>query len=100
MNKEDRSLIDLLIRELQYRNYSPGTVVSYSQIMVNLTKKIDIPLATITTQQFKDYLHGRIFRFMQHVIPTGFYKIRYFGFMALCNSKTKQKNTHSIHPQA
>jgi hypothetical protein len=28
-------------------------------------------------------------RFMQHVLPTGFYKIRYFGFLAMCNSKTK-----------
>jgi len=28
-------------------------------------------------------------RFMQHVLPCGFYKIRYFGFMAMCNMKEK-----------
>ncbi|HDH87106.1 MAG TPA: IS91 family transposase [Desulfobacteraceae bacterium] len=28
-------------------------------------------------------------RFMKHVLPAGFYKIRYFGFMAICNIKTK-----------
>jgi hypothetical protein len=26
---------------------------------------------------------------MQHVLPSGFYKIRYFGFMAICNIKSK-----------
>ena len=28
-------------------------------------------------------------RFLQHVLPAGFYKIRYFGFMAMCNMKSK-----------
>jgi hypothetical protein len=28
-------------------------------------------------------------RFMQHVLPSGFYKIRYFGILALCNMKSK-----------
>ncbi len=28
-------------------------------------------------------------RFLQHILPTGFYKIRYFGFMAMCNTKSK-----------
>lgn len=28
-------------------------------------------------------------RFLTHVLPKGFYKIRYFGFMAMCNAKTK-----------
>ena len=28
-------------------------------------------------------------RFIQHVLPKGFYKIRYFGFMAMCNIKSK-----------
>jgi hypothetical protein len=26
---------------------------------------------------------------MQHILPSGFYKIRYFGFMAICNIKSK-----------
>lgn len=28
-------------------------------------------------------------RFLQHILPKGFYKIRYFGFMAMRNTKTK-----------
>ncbi len=28
-------------------------------------------------------------RFLQHVLPKGFYKIRYFGFMAMFNARTK-----------
>lgn len=28
-------------------------------------------------------------RFLQHILPSGFCKIRYFGFMAICNMKTK-----------
>lgn len=28
-------------------------------------------------------------RFLQHILPDGFYKIRYFGFLAICNMKIK-----------
>jgi hypothetical protein len=28
-------------------------------------------------------------RFLQHILPCGFYKIRYFGILALCNVKSK-----------
>jgi hypothetical protein len=28
-------------------------------------------------------------RFLQHVLPSGFCKVRYFGFLAICNMKTK-----------
>lgn len=35
-------------------------------------------------------------RFMQHVLPKGFYKVRYFGFMANCNSKTKLEACFSL----
>jgi len=28
-------------------------------------------------------------RFMQHILPCGFYKIRYFGILAICNIKSK-----------
>ncbi len=33
--------------------------------------------------------HEFIRRFLTHVLPGGFYKIRYFGFMAMCNAPTK-----------
>jgi len=53
------------------------------------------------TFRFKDYKTGIfnkqitldagefIRRFLWHVLPCGFYKIRYFGILALCNAKTK-----------
>ena len=33
--------------------------------------------------------HEFIRRFLQHVLPCGFYKIRYFGILALCNIQSK-----------
>ncbi len=51
--------------------------------------------------KYKDYRSGGICkqvslkaeefirRFLQHVLPDGFYKIRYFGFMAMCNMQSK-----------
>jgi hypothetical protein len=38
--------------------------------------------AELTSSEF-------IRRFLQHVLPCGFYKIRYFGFLALCNIRLK-----------
>jgi len=35
-------------------------------------------------------------RFMQHVLPSGFCKIRYFGFMAMCNMKTQLSLCYSL----
>ncbi len=37
-----------------------------------------------------------IMRFLRHVLPNGFYKIRYFGFMAQCNTKTKLESCLSL----
>jgi len=39
-------------------------------------------------------------RFMQHVLPEGFYKIRYFGFMAMCNMKEKLARCFDIIDKA
>lgn len=53
------------------------------------------------TFRYKDYRTGKlnrsitldadefIVRFLRHVLPSGFYKIRYFGLMAQCNAKSK-----------
>lgn len=53
------------------------------------------------TFNYKDYKSGAkqrsitlevdefIRRFLQHVLPCGFYKIRYFGILAICNMKSK-----------
>lgn len=35
-------------------------------------------------------------RFMQHILPSGFCKIRYFGFMAMCNMKTQLNLCYSL----
>ncbi len=32
-----------------------------------------------------------ISRFFRHILPSGFYKIRYFGLLASANSKTKKE---------
>ncbi|SHN30206.1 Transposase zinc-binding domain-containing protein [Cyclobacterium lianum] len=45
----------------------------------NKTKIMDLPCAEF------------IRRFMQHVLPNGFYKIRYYGIMSSANSKTKME---------
>ena len=64
------------------------------------------------TFSFKDYKNGGIKskvtldahefirRFLQHVLPCGFYKIRYYGFMALNNIKTKLQLVYSLLPKA
>jgi hypothetical protein len=39
-------------------------------------------MITLTAEEF-------IRRFLQHVLPDGFSKIRYFGFLSICNMKTK-----------
>jgi predicted Zn-ribbon and HTH transcriptional regulator len=35
-------------------------------------------------------------RFLQHILPCGFYKIRYFGILALCNLKSKLSQCLSL----
>jgi hypothetical protein len=41
------------------------------------------------TKQITLDAHEFIRRFMQHILPCGFYKIRYFGIMALCAGQEK-----------
>jgi hypothetical protein len=35
-------------------------------------------------------------RFMQHILPKGFYKVRYFGFLALCNLSTQLQTCYEL----
>jgi predicted Zn-ribbon and HTH transcriptional regulator len=44
---------------------------------------------TLETKEF-------VRRFMQHILPCGFYKIRYFGILALCNMATKLETCFSL----
>jgi len=39
-------------------------------------------------------------RFLQHVLPCRFYKIRYFGFMAMCNMKLKLQTCFDLIEKA
>lgn len=61
------------------RNYQDGTVSFYYKDYKAAGIKRNI---TLDANEF-------ISRFLQHVLPSGFYKIRYFGFMAMCNMKLK-----------
>lgn len=57
----------------------------------------------IVTFRYKNYRTGKyhnkislqaidfIQRFLMHVLPSGFYKIRYFGILASCNARTKRQ---------
>jgi len=45
---------------MQFRNYSPRSIHSYSQLLTKVEDDLKVSLETITIQQFKDYLHQRI----------------------------------------
>ncbi|HLP38810.1 IS91 family transposase [Lacibacter sp.] len=67
-------------------NYQDGKVsFSYKNYkMAGLRKTI-----TLDADEF-------ISRFMHHVLPCGFYKIRYYGFMAICNMKLKLQSCFEL----
>lgn len=60
MKNINSQFIERLIHEMQYRNYSPRSILSYSGLLSKTEIFCDQPLDKITTQQFKDYLHHRI----------------------------------------
>lgn len=60
MKNINSQFIEGLIHEMQYRNYSPRSVLSYSGLLSKIENFYDQPLDKITTQEFKDYLHHRI----------------------------------------
>ncbi len=45
---------------MQLRNYSPRSILTYSKLLARTEDDLQIPLETISIQQFKDYLHQRI----------------------------------------
>ncbi|MEQ8471204.1 MAG: transposase [Marinoscillum sp.] len=47
-------------------------------------KRLSKQLLTLGAQEF-------IGRFMRHVLPSGFYKIRYYGLLATANKGKKQQ---------
>lgn len=74
-------------------NYTHRVAISNHRIIEEIDGKV--------TFRYKDYRTGKasnhmtldaeefIIRFLRHVLPCGFYKIRYFGLLAQCNAKSK-----------
>lgn len=60
MEKKNLSIIGLLERELQLRNYSARTVHTYVELVKRTEAHLGIPFDKITTDQFKNYIHQRI----------------------------------------
>ncbi|SMD42520.1 Transposase zinc-binding domain-containing protein [Aquiflexum balticum DSM 16537] len=81
-----------------------GQVVSYlgrytHRVAISNSRILDTDGETVKFR-WKDYRDNKtktmllacsefVRRFMQHVLPTGFYKIRYYGILASANSNTK-----------
>ena len=60
MKTTNSNHIELFRRELEYRNYSPRTVESYTESLLSLQKHFSKSLDEITVEQFKGYLHLRM----------------------------------------
>lgn len=85
-------------------NYTHRVAISNNRLIAHTGDSV--------TFAYKDYRNGGIKstvtleahefirRFMQHVLPCGFYKIRYYGFLALSNMKTKLQLVYSLLQKA
>ena len=81
-------------------NYTHRVAISNHRIEAFENSKV--------TFSYKDYKTGAmqksmtldvnefVRRFLQHVLPSGFYKIRYFGILALCNMKSKLETCFNL----
>jgi hypothetical protein len=81
-------------------NYTHRVAISNHRIITEENGKV--------TFRYKDYRTGNlnrcitlqadefIMRFLRHVLPCGFYKIRYFGLLAQCNAKSKLESCFAI----
>lgn len=76
-------------------NYTHRVAISNNRIM-----NLDKGLVTFRWKDYRKALKGQymelkadefISRFFRHILPDGFYKIRYFGLLASANSKTKKE---------
>ncbi len=88
-------------RVIQYLgNYTHRVAISNHRIITEKGGKV--------TFRYKDYRNGKlnrnitldadefIMRFLRHVLPCGFYKIRYFGLLAQCNAKSKLESCFAL----
>jgi integrase/recombinase XerD len=60
MKNQNSALIECLIKEMQFRNYSPKSIESYSQLLSKLEKNLDLALDQVTISQLKGYLQQQI----------------------------------------
>ncbi|MFH1118313.1 MAG: tyrosine-type recombinase/integrase [Bacteroidota bacterium] len=60
MKNPNSHYVELLIHEMQLRNYSSRTIRSYSELMSKVEIFYSLPLSQISSQHFKDYLLRRI----------------------------------------
>jgi hypothetical protein len=76
-------------------NYTHRVAISNNRIV-----KLDKGMVTFRWKDYRKALKGKymemkadefISRFFRHILPSGFYKIRYFGVLASSNSKTKKE---------
>jgi hypothetical protein len=74
-------------------NYTHRVAISNSRIVECKDGKVSFYYknykANGVRKQMSISVDEFIRRFLQHVLPSGFYKIRYFGFMAICNLQSK-----------
>lgn len=81
-------------------NYTHRVAISNQRILEHTDAKVsfgykDYKAAGIQRIMKLDAIEF-IRRFMQHILPSGFCKIRYFGIMAICNMKTKLSNCFDL----
>jgi integrase/recombinase XerD len=60
MTNQNSKHLELLIHEMQYRNYSSRTVITYSKLLATIEKAYNQHIDQISVEQFKDFLHRRI----------------------------------------
>ncbi len=74
-------------------NYTHRVAISNHRIKEHINGKVSFYYKNYTAAGLKQTISLEtdefIRRFLLHVLPAGFYKIRYFGFMAMCNMKSK-----------
>jgi hypothetical protein len=74
-------------------NYTHRVAISNHRIIAHENGKVTFSYkdykSKSTVKQMTLDAQEFIRRFMQHILPSGFYKVRYFGFLAICNIKTK-----------
>jgi len=60
MTSQNSKHVELLIREMQFRNYSSRTVKTYSLLLTSIEKAFKRSIDQISAEQFKDFIHKRI----------------------------------------